>query len=887
MKGDATRPSPDALLALARREEGGRLKIFFGAAPGVGKTFAMLQAARARLAEGGDVVAGIVETHGRRDTEGLVEPFEILPRRRAPHHGRMVEEFDLDAALARRPGLLLVDELAHTNAPGSRHPKRWQDVQEVLEAGIDVWTTLNVQHLESVNDIVLRITGVRVRETVPDAVFEEADEIVLVDLPPDELLKRLAEGKVYLADTAARARDNFFKPQNLAALRELALRRAAERVDSDLVERMQGGAIEGPWPAGERLLACIGPDAQSEAVLRRAKRLADQASAPLLVVTVERAGGRLRREAESRLAETLKLAEALGAETKTLVGQDIPDTLLRFARFENVTQIVVGRSHGGLLTELFRRSLPHELVRRAGGISIHVLTDDASGGAPRRPDLALGPVRPAEFAWAAAAVALATLVGEALTQVVALPNVSIIYLMAVLGPAVLFGVWPAVFASGLSFLAYNFFFIPPVYTFTVARPHELLALFVFLVIAVITSAVAGRAREQARASAARVKATRRLYEFTRRLSGVAGREAVSEVAAAEIHASTGRGAVLVQSHPAGLVVIAAWPPELLDEAALAAARWATEHDEPAGSGTGTLPQVPWLFLPLRGTQGPIGAAGIALATGEALGGEERALLDSLVEQTAAALQRTVLAEESAAARTAAEAEGVRNTLLSSISHDFRTPLASILGAASTLAELGERMDQSTRQGLLQQIREEAEHLDGMVRNLLAMTRVEAGALEPHRTWVDMGELARRVAAAARRRGALQPIAVEAAPGLPLVHADQGLLEQALSNLIGNAVRHAGAGASIVVALRRGSDRVAIDVTDDGPGIPADLLPRIFDKFVRARPAADGGEGTGLGLAIARGITEAHGGTLSVASPVASGHGARFTLSLPIEGDPRP
>jgi two-component system sensor histidine kinase KdpD len=871
---------------MAEREERGRLKIFFGAAPGVGKTFAMLQAGAAAKAEGRDVAVGLVETHGRADTAALLDGMEILPRRRAPHQGRMVEEFDLDTALARCPALLLLDEFAHTNAPGSRHPKRWQDVQELLEAGIDVWTTLNVQHLESVNDVVLRVTGIRVRETVPDAIFEKADDIVLVDLPPEELLKRLAEGKVYLADTASRARDHFFKPQNLAALRELALRRAAERIDSDLVERMQGGAIEGPWPAGERLLACVGADAVSEAVVRRAKRLADQIGAPLMVVTVERPGTRSRPEAASRLLAVFRLAESLGADTKTLVGRNVPEAIMKFARFENVTQIVVGASRGGLLAQLFRRSLPQELVREANGISVHVLTGLPHGLALRpawpRPPLELRP-----YLVAGLGVAAATGLGEGLSALIALPNLAMVYLMAVLTPAILFGVWPAVFASALSFLAYNFFFIEPVYTFTVAQPYELLSLIVFLVIAVITSAVAGRAREQAQASAARVRATRRLFEFTRRLSAVSGREAVAEAAAAEIHGSVGRGAVVLAAGAGAPELLAAWPPEMLDERAFGAARWTIDRLEPAGSGTSTLPETPWLFLPLRAGAGASGAVGIALPTGETLPAEERALLDSLVEQTAAALQRTALAEEGQAARATMEAERIRNTLLASVSHDFRTPLASILGAASALSDLGDAMDAGTRSTLLGEIREEAEHLDGMVRNLLAITRVEAGGLELNRTWVDLPELARRVVALARRRGAPQVFAVEPAPDVPLVRADQGLVDQALGNLIGNAVRHAGQQATIRVALARRGDDVHVSIEDDGPGIPADLLPHIFDKFARGRPTADGGEGVGLGLAITRGIAQAHGGGVTVESPCAGGRGARFTLTLPIGEPPQP
>ena len=529
MAGDlAQRASPDALLALAKKEGRGHLKIFLGAAPGVGKTYAMLTSARTEKSGGRDVVAGLVETHGRRETEQLIEGFEVLPRKPIVYHNQIMKEFDLDAALARRPSLLLVDEYAHTNVPGSRHPKRWQDIDELLAAGIDVWTTLNIQHLESLNDVVQKITKVRVRETVPDTVFDKADEIILVDFPPDELLKRLAEGKVYVQDTAARAVEHFFKPQNLTALRELALRRAAERIDVDLVSRMQAHAIEGPWAAGERILACIGPDPISPTVVRTAKRLADLMDAPWIAVTVERPGANLDDAARQRLDEAMKLAASLGAETQTLTGSDLPAELLRFSKFENVTQIVVGRSRGGFFNELLRRSLPHELVRRTQDIAIHLVTREMEP-APRAPfdatvDQVLRSNR-CHFCMRPVAVAAALGIGELLTKLTPIPNLSMVFLLAVLFTAVSFGIWPAIYASVLSFLVYNFFFIEPIYTFTVAEPYELLALVIFLVVAVITSALAGRVREQAKISAGRVRAMRRLYEFTRRLSGLASLDA--------------------------------------------------------------------------------------------------------------------------------------------------------------------------------------------------------------------------------------------------------------------------------------------------------------------------------------------------------------------------
>ncbi|MFG1395416.1 DUF4118 domain-containing protein [Roseixanthobacter pseudopolyaromaticivorans] len=888
---DKPRASPDALLAKAEREGRGKLRVFLGAAPGVGKTYAMCQAARVAKEGGLDVVAGIVETHGRRETEAITQGLEILPRKSIAYRGRLVPEFDLDAALARRPALLLVDEYAHTNVPGSRHPKRWQDVRDILDAGIDVWTTLNIQHLESLNEVVQRICGVRVRETVPDTALQEADEVVMVDLPPDELLKRLAEGKIYIQDTAARAIENFFKPTNLTALRELALRRVAARVDSDLVEHMQGGAIEGPWAAGERILVCVGPDASAQRVVREAKRLADLADAPWFAITVERPGALPSVAERQRIQEALRLAESLGAETRALVGNDLVAELLRFARFENVTQIVVAQARPSRLNRLFWRTLADALVRKARGIAVHVVTFGEENEAPP-----VRPPRPAAphgdtlgYVVAACSVALATIAGEGLTQLVALPNVSMVYLLAVLVPAIQFGVRAAVFASLLSALTYNFFFIDPVYTFTIARPHELLALAIFLIIAVLISAVAGRSRERAEAAAIRMRAARRLYEFTRKLSTLVESGAVAEAAASEIQTILGRSTAILVPQGTQVVLAAAWPPEdRLDTASMSAARWALERNEPAGAGTGTLPSVPWLFLPLRARNAQVGVIGIEFA-GPAgpLDPESAVLLDTLADQTAVALDRSALADEMAGVKSAAETERVRNILLASISHDFRTPLSSILGAATALIDYGTRIAPEQRRDLLSQVREEAEHLDGMVRNLLSMTRLEAGALDLRRDWTDINEVINQAVALAKRRGATQLFAVESEKDLPLVFADQILLNQALANVVGNAVRYAGPGAHVVLAARRAGDRLEISVTDDGPGIAPDLLPHVFEKFVRAvREAADGGEGSGLGLAIAKGIVEAHGGSVRAESPVdGDRRGARIIFSLPIGGEP--
>jgi len=887
MPPETQRASADALLALTKKERG-RLKIFLGAAPGVGKTYAMLSGARAEKAQGRDVVIGLIETHGRRETEALTEGFELIARKPTIYVNKILSEFDLDKALVRKPRLLLLDELAHSNIPGSRHPKRWQDIEELLAAGIDVWTTLNIQHLEGLNDILQKITRVQVRETVPDSVFEEADEIVLVDLPTEELLKRLAEGKVYVPDMAERARKRFFKPENLTALRELALRRAAERVDADLIDHMRAQAIEGPWAAGERILACVGPDADATMIVRAAKRLADVMDAPWIAVTVEGPGEQLSEAARRHVDNAMKLAQSLGAETSTLTASDVAAELLRFARLENVTQIVLGRSRGGFISELPRRSLPHELVRRADGIAVHVLTTRkaAAQGLARTGAEGRSPPLFAPFIWSTAAVGVAVAIGHALTQLTVFPNISMVFLMAVVFAAVTFGTLPAVYVSILSFLAYNFFFIEPLYTFTVAKPHELFALLVFLIIAVITSTLAGRIREQGQLAVGRMRATRRLYEFTRRLSGLASYDDIPKAAVAEIHSSLARSAVVLLEDDGELRLSAAWPEGTkLEAGAMSAAWWALEHNEPAGADTATLPAVPWFFLPLRTARASLGVIGVGAGRGTmSLDPEARGLFETLAEQTAAALDRASLAREMVSARSATEAERVRNTLLASISHDFRTPLASILGSATSLLGYGDKLDGNTRNELLAQIRDEAEGLDDMVRNMLAMTRIDAGALEVHRDWVDLREIVERVASAARRRGAKQRIELTLPAELPPLLADAKLIEQALGNAVGNAVAHTPPETRILIEGNAASGAVMISVVDDGPGIASDLLPHIFEKFVHARAGdmslADGGDSTGLGLTIAKGIMEAHGGRVAAESPVANGHGTRIIFTFP-------
>jgi two-component system sensor histidine kinase KdpD len=859
------------------------MKVFLGAAPGVGKTYAMLQNARRLKDEGVDVVIGLVETHGRAETSALVEGLEALPRRMVEYRGRTIAEFDLDAALARKPKLIVVDELAHTNAPDSRHPKRWQDVQELLGAGIDVWTALNIQHLESLADVVSRISGVVVRETVPDRVLQEATDVVLVDITPDELIQRLHEGKVYVPETARRATQNFFTPGNLTALRELALRRTADRVDDQMVDYLRQKAIEGPWGSSERMLACVGPDEVSERVVRRASQLATGLNAGWTALHIEKPGQAGDPEREIRIAKIFSLAERLGGETMRLQANDFPSEIVRLARRENITQIVLGQSRAGILRRLFGRSLPDALMRRAGAIEIHVISNE-DAFQPAWPSLNLNlnaKGLAVEIAAAAASVACAVVVGEALTTVLRLPNLSMIFLTAVLFCSVRFGTRAAVIASLASFVAYNFFFIEPIYTFTIAQPQELFALLIFLAVAVLTGSLAGRIRDQRESVLKNAEVTQSLYGYSRKLSGASSADDVLWAAAAHLHATFGGRIVLLVAEADNLKLRAAWPPDAqLDAGALSAARWAQQKNESAGWGTGTLPSVGYQFRPLVAERGPIAVCGFEPHSPEQpITAEDEHALTAILDQTAIALDRSLLAREAVKAASMQENEKVRDALLASLSHDLRTPLSSIAGAATSLRALGDKMSAAERLELLSSIEDETARLSRFVANLLDMSRIEAGGLKVNRDLVDVADVVEGAVERSRKAFPNQPVRVSLAPGLPFVRADAKLLEQVLFNLLDNAHKYAGDGGAIVHARKEGDD-VVLTVTDEGPGVkPADL-ERIFEKFYRGGRPDGRKPGTGLGLSICRGLVEAMGGTIVAQSPAVRRRGTRIVIRLP-------
>jgi two-component system sensor histidine kinase KdpD len=877
------RPDPDALLALVGKEARGRLWVFLGAAPGVGKTYAMLARARALKRDGIDVVIGLVETHGRAETAALIEGLEALPRRTVQYRGQQIEEFDLDAALARKPKLIIVDELAHTNAPDSRHPKRWQDVEELLDAHIDVWTALNIQHIESLADVVARITGIAVRETVPDTVLRDAADIVLVDITADELIQRLKEGRVYLPETARLAQQNFFTIGNLTALRELALRRTAARVDDQMVDYLRQHAIEGPWETSERLLVCVGPDALSEEVVRTASRLATGLNASWVAVTVQPAG---REESDlakvKRVEDAMRLAERLGGETERLIGQDLPAEILQLARRENITQIVVGRSRAGLWARLAGRSLTSAIVRRSQNIGVHVVIGAKGENAGRRwrwPSLA---GLPAGAIAAVASVAVAVGLGYGLDVWLHLPNLSMIFLTAVLFCAVRFGLRSAVVAAILSFFAYDFFFIEPRYAFSIAEPQEFFALLIFLAVAVFTGLLAGRARDQAQSVRDNARTTQSIYELSRKLSGAAALEEILLAATIYMHRTLGaRCVVMMLPEDGELHVSTAWPPlDQLNPGETSAARWAFDRAEAAGWRTGTLPNVRFQFRPLVTTRGVGGVCGIEPADPQAtISPERERALNLILEQTAIAVDRALLVKDSVKTAALEENEKLRTTLLSSLSHDLRTPLASITGAVTTLRQFGETMAPAQRDDLLASIEEEAARLMRFVANLLDMSRIEAGALKPKRDYVDVGEVVRAAVERARKAFPATPITTSLARDLPLIRGDSNLLEQVLFNLLDNAQKYGGGGGAQVHARRLGED-AQISVTDEGPGVKAADLERIFEKFYQGGRSDGRKAGTGLGLSIARGLIEAMGGTIRAESPAARRRGTRIVIQLP-------
>ena len=891
------RPSPEALLEAARREESriGKLKIFVGAAPGVGKTYEMLQQARARRKDGYDIVIGVVETHGRKETEALLEGLDIIPRRRIEYKDQWLEEMDLDAIIARRPQIVLVDELAHTNAPGSRHPKRYLDVEELLNQGIDVYTTVNIQHIESLNDVVAQITRVRVRETVPDSVFDRANAIELVDLTPDDLIQRLKEGKVYVPIQAERALEHYFSPSNLTALRELALRRTADRVDEQLLTEMQSHAIAGPWAAGERILVCINEDPRAAGLVRYAKRLSDRLHATFTALAIEtRRSLQLTEEQRDRVADTLRLAEALGGETITIPGGDrrIADDVIDYARANNMTQVIVGKTSRSRWFEILHGSVVHDLVRRSGNISVHVIAGDDIGGEPIpkktvRTAEGAEPFDPRPYAIALVAVALALGIGEAIQPWFKIENVDLIFLTAVVGVAVRYGLWPSLFASVVASLCYNFFFLPPINTFTIADPTNVAAFFFFIVIAVVVSNVAARVRTQAISAIGRARATESLYAFSRKLAGVGTLDDVLWATAYQTALMLKVRVVLLLPENDSITVKAGYPPEdILDDADLAAAKWAWANNRPAGRGSDTLPGAKRLFMIMRTGRGAVGVVGIDRdKPGPLLTPDERRLLDALIDQGALAIERVHLVEDMDRVKRTVETDRLRSALLTSISHDLKTPLAAVLGSASTLRDLAGKLTEAEKADLLATIIDESERLNRFIANLLDMTKLESGAIVPNAALHDLGEIVGSALRRANKILAQHHVELELATDLPMIELDAVLFEQVLFNILDNAAKYAPVGTTIRIRSWRDMHTVCLQILDEGGGIPSDDLERIFEKFYRVQKGDQVLAGTGLGLGISRGFVEAMKGTITAANRT-DRMGAVFTIRLPVPAEPK-
>jgi len=880
------RPDPDALLNLVKAEEArqrrGKLKVFFGAAPGVGKTYSMLEAGRKLAKDGLDVVVGYVEPHSRPETQALVLGLDVLPRDEVNYRGTKLLEFSLDAALARRPQLLLVDELAHANAPGMVHAKRWQDVMQLLDAGIDVYTTLNVQHLESLNDVVAQITGVLVRETVPDSVFEQANEVELVDLAPDDLLERLREGKVYIPREAERAMQNYFTKGNLIALRELAMRKGAERVGAQMEDYREAHAVVGTWPAQERLLVCVGPSPFAARLVRATRRMAVGLRAPWVAVHVETpADAKLSHADAERLAQTLRLVEQLGGETATISGHNLADELLHYARSRNVTKIIVGKPKKPRWREWLGGSLVYELARKCRDIDLYVISGDPEPGGRRTVRPAAASASRRGYLWAAIVVGTCTALGRLFGEYVAATNLIMVYLLAVVGVALRVGRGPAILASILGVAAFDFFFIPPHLTFEVEDTQYLFTFTAMLITAIVIGTLTARVKFQAESARQRERRTASLYAISRHLTATQSRDQIARTTVRHVSdALDARIVVFLKDAEGRLVPLGTDPggfvPGSHDEAV---ARWVLEHGQTAGLGTGTLPGAEGIYLPMIASHGTVGVLGVVPNESRRPPAPDQLhLLETFAGLTALAIERADLAREAERIRLQMETERLRSSLLSAVSHDLRTPLSVITGAVSTLLESDPSLGATVRQELLASALGEAERLNRLVANLLDMTRLEAGALDVRKEWQSLEEIVGAALARLSRQLDSHEVVIALPSELPLVPLDELLIQQVFVNLLENAAKYAPPGSRIDIGASAENSALEVQVADRGPGLPATDLERVFDKFYRA-PDTTGRPGAGLGLAICRGIVELHGGKIWAENRAGGGAVFRFTLPL--------
>jgi two-component system sensor histidine kinase KdpD len=874
------RSDPDELLKQIQTEDSsrGKLKIFLGYAAGVGKTYTMLEAAHQRQKQGVDVVIGYIETHDRADTEALVNGLEILPLRLVQYREMILKELNTDEVINRHPELVLIDEFAHTNAPGSRHPKRYLDVKDILDAGINVYTTLNIQHLESMKDVVAQVTGVIVRETVPDGILDEASEIEVIDLPPDELLSRLKEGKVYVPEQAKRAIDKFFRKGNLSALREMSLRRAAERIDNQMRDYMRTRAIQGPWAASERLLVCISPSPLSEKLVRTTRRLADELKAEWFVVYVNvTSKPELNLENKERIERTMQLAEQLGAHIRTLTGRSIPDTVLTYAKKHNITKIVVGKPIRPRWREILSGSIVDQLIYASGDIDIYIINEQPD----EKPAKDLEKWRPHQPFWryylALGLVTLATIIGKIIHSSLEPVNLVMVYLVGTVVASVFLGRGPALLTSFLGVLAFDFFLVPPFYTFAVADTQYFITFIGLLLVSIVVSSLTARLHEQAEAAIQREAHTFSLYTLGRDLTSATDLHQVADIVISHISQVFGRDAVIFLPENGILKIFATTPEYSPDMDDMAVATWSFEHYQPAGLGTDTLPAASLRCQPLKTARGQIGVIGIhPKEEGKILSPDQRQTFNAFANQAALAVERAILAEQAQQAELLQATEKLQTALLNSISHDLRTPLVSITGALSSLREVSLNLNQEDRNSLLETAYNEAERLNRLVGNLLNMTRLEANAIYLRLEPCDIQDAIGAALDQLEERIGKKPIVVNVPDGITLVSLDFTLFGQALLNVIDNAVKFSPNDTQIDIEVRQSNNEICIQIGDRGIGIPEEDLERVFDKFYRvSRP--DSVKGTGLGLAISKGIIEIHGGRINASNRPEGGTLIKITL----------
>jgi two-component system sensor histidine kinase KdpD len=886
MAEDFSRPNPDELLEQVKAEEAqkgrGRLKIFLGYAPGVGKTYAMLEAARVRKKDT-DVIIAIIETHGRVETEALLDGLEAIPRRQVEYRGIKLAEMDIDGVLARHPQLAVVDELAHENAPGSRHPKRYQDIEELLEAGIDVYTTLNIQHIESGRNAVAQITGIWVRETVPDSFVDNATEIEMVDLPPDELLKRLKEGKVYVPEQIAPATESFFRKGNLTALRELAMRTVAKHIDEQTRTYMKTHAIEGPWPSGEHLLVCVSPSQAAARVIRNARRLAYQLGAEWFAIHVETPDTRLSSTQQERLTNSLQMAKRMGAKVSTIQANSVVNGVGEFAAKNNITKIVIGKPQKKWWRRLFSQPLANQLIRRSEHFDVYVV---GSRGEPAQPEPRKIASQEAHTNWlrylyGLGLVILATLVGQLLHDVFSTTTIAMLYLLCVVITAYLWGLGPSILVSVIGVLAFDIFHVPPYLTFRVADTQYIFTFIALLIVGIVISLLASRVRRQTETARRRERETSALYALGRDLAISSDLESYIHAIVTRAKETLGHDTIVYLPDPQNRESLKPYgdtPNITIDENESAAATWAFQHQKIVGYGTDTLPSVKARYLPLVTSRSTIGVLAVSMADITELSIEQERLLEAYADLAAVAIESIQLTNEIQNAQISRKTEKLQTALFNSISHDLRTPMVSIIGVLSSLQQEGMHLDDIAKLNLIQVARDEAERLNDLITNLLDVSRVESGAIKLFLQPSDVQELIGAALAQLGNRASSHQVNLEISADLPIISVDFGLILQTLVNVLDNAIKYSPVNSTIDIKGKQVDKQIQIEIADRGIGIPPQDLTRIFDKFYRVqRP--ENVTGTGLGLFISKGIIEAHGGHITAANR--PGGGTIFKINLPI------